>query len=94
MGTQRTTFDKLQRERAKKAKQAEKRERRSRRGPRRSPRSRRRSASWPAQELSASELLVLIEELHRRFDNKQISFEDFEEQKADLFGRLAALPME
>ena len=46
------------------------------------------------QELSAAELLVLIEDLHKRFDAKQISFEDFEEQKADLFGRLAALPIE
>ena len=93
MGTQRTTFDKLQRERAKKAKAAEKRERR---------RSRDADSAEPefgstapaGQELSASELLVLIETLHKRFDNKEISFEDFEEQKADLFGRLAALPIE
>ena len=91
MGTQRTTFDKLQRERAKKAKAAEKRERRRERG---------QEAAEPVagapdgQELSAAELLVLIEDLHKRFDAKQISFEDFEEQKADLFGRLAALPIE
>ena len=92
MGTQRTTFDKLQRERAKKAKAAEKRERRRERG--------QESADEPVagapdgQELSAAELLVLIEDLHKRFDAKQITFEDFEEQKADLFGRLAALPIE
>jgi hypothetical protein len=91
MGTQRTTFDKLQRERAKKAKAAEKRERRRERG---------QEAAEPVagapdgQELSAAELLVLIEDLHKRFDAKQITFEDFEEQKADLFGRLAALPIE
>ena len=91
MGTQRTTFDKLQRERAKKAKAAEKRERRRERG---------QEAAEPVagasdgQELSAAELLVLIEDLHKRFDAEQISFEDFEEQKADLFGRLAALPIE
>ena len=52
------------------------------------------STAPAGQELSASELLVLIETLHKRFDNKEISFEDFEEQKADLFGRLAALPIE
>ena len=93
MGTQRTTFDKLQRERAKKAKAAEKRERR---------RQRDQESAEPGfdptaasgQELSAAELLVLIEDLHKRFDAEQISFEDFEEQKADLFGRLAALPIE
>jgi hypothetical protein len=91
MGTQRTTFDKLQRERAKKAKAAEKRERR---------RQRDQEAAEPVvgapdgQELTAAELLVLIEDLHKRFDAKQIAFEDFEEQKADLFGRLAALPIE
>jgi len=93
MGTQRTTFDKLQRERAKKAKAAEKRERRQQRDqesaePGYSP------AAPGGQELSAAELLVLIEDLHKRFDAKQISFEDFEEQKADLFGRLAALPID
>ncbi len=91
MGTQRTTFDKLQRERAKKAKAAEKRERRRERG----QESADAVAGAPdGQELSAAELLVLIEDLHKRFDAKQITFEDFEEQKADLFGRLAALPIE
>jgi hypothetical protein len=93
MGTQRTTFDKLQRERAKKAKAAEKRERRRQRDQETAE-----PVAVPAapdgQELSASELLVLIEALHKRFDAKEISFEDFEEQKADLFGRLAALPIE
>jgi hypothetical protein len=91
MGTQRTTFDKLQRERAKKAKAAEKRERR-RAGREESPDDGPRPEAG-GQE-SAAELLVLIENLHKRFEAKTISFEDFEEQKADLFGRLAALPIE
>lgn len=91
MGTQRTTFDKLQRERAKKAKAAEKRERRRERG---QESAESLSGAPDGQELSAAELLVLIEDLHKRFDAKQIEFEDFEEQKADLFGRLAALPIE
>jgi hypothetical protein len=92
MGTQRTTFDKLQRERAKKAKAAEKRERR------RAARDDAADGTGPAAtasgQESAAELLVLIEALHKRFEAKTISFEDFEEQKADLFGRLAALPIE
>ncbi|MEA2702961.1 MAG: hypothetical protein QOD63_906 [Actinomycetota bacterium] len=37
---------------------------------------------------SASQLLQMIEELHTRFDNKQIGFEDFEIAKADLLARL------
>ena len=93
MGTQRTTFDKLQRERAKKAKAAEKRERRLARADEQTEDAG-ISVGPGGAELSAPELLVLIEDLHRRFDNKQIPFEDFEEQKAELFARLAALPME
>jgi hypothetical protein len=93
MGTQRTTFDKLQRERAKKAKAAEKRERRRQRDQDSAETGFDPTAAG-GQELSAAELLVLIEDLHKRFDAKQIAFEDFEEQKADLFGRLAALPIE
>jgi hypothetical protein len=92
MGTQRTTFDKLQRERAKKAKAAEKRERRRERGQEDAEPV--AGGAPDGQELSAAELLVLIEDLHKRFDAKQIAFEDFEEQKADLFGRLAALPID
>ena len=91
MGTQRTTFDKLQRERAKKAKAAEKRERR--RAAREESPDDGPTLAAGGQE-SAAELLVLIENLHKRFEAKTISFEDFEEQKADLFGRLAALPIE
>jgi hypothetical protein len=94
MGTQRTTFDKLQRERAKKAKAAEKRERRRERADGSADAEFGPTTVADGQDVSASELLVLIETLHKRFEAKTISFEDFEEQKADLFGRLAALPIE
>ena len=40
------------------------------------------------EELSASDLLELVEALHNQFDAKLISYEEFEEQKAELFGRL------
>ena len=85
---QRTSFDKLQRDRAKKAKQAAKRETRLTKdemGP--------DDVEAPilvpeGGELSAGELLQLIEQIHRQFENKQIDFEEFEEKKADLMARL------
>jgi hypothetical protein len=43
----------------------------------------------PGTELSAAELLKRVEEIHRLFDDKKISFEDFEEQKADLMARIS-----
>ena len=39
-------------------------------------------------ELSAAELLKLVEALHAQFDAEKISFEEFEEQKTELFARL------
>ncbi len=40
------------------------------------------------EELSPAELLHRVEDLHRRFDAKQIDFEAFEEEKAELMRRL------
>ncbi|HEX2047152.1 MAG TPA: hypothetical protein VHF27_05275 [Acidimicrobiales bacterium] len=91
MGAQRTSFSKLQRDRDKKAKAAAKRERRQE-----------RSAGGTAEatdtmvdvgtggtgELSADELLKAIESIHRRFEAKAITYEEYEEQKADLLSRL------
>ena len=89
MGVQRTSFGKLQRDRAKKAKQEAKRERRA------------MNASAEAEEadldtllgdegkeLSAAELLEAIERIHKQFENEEISFEEFEELKVELFARL------
>ncbi|MGF1597299.1 MAG: hypothetical protein ACFCVK_10295 [Acidimicrobiales bacterium] len=39
-------------------------------------------------ELSAPELLALIEDLHKRREAGTISLEDFEEAKVELFARL------
>ena len=89
MGGQRTSFSKLQRDRDKKAKAAAKREKRAE-----------RSAGTEAEEtpealvddgkseLSADELLKLIESIHKRFDAGTMSYEEFEEQKVDLLSRL------
>jgi predicted RNA-binding protein with PIN domain len=91
MGGQRTSFSKLQRDRDKKAKAAAKRERRQERSA--------NSGSDEAEdtdtlvgdgvsELSADELLKAIESIHRRFEEKSITYEEFEEQKVELLSRL------
>ncbi len=91
MGGQRTSFSKLQRDRDKKAKAAAKREKRQE-----------RSAGTDADEvvvdvmvdddgkseLSADDLLKLIESIHQRYDAGTMTLEEFEEQKVDLLGRL------
>lgn len=89
MGGQRTSFSKLQRDRDKKAKAAAKREKRQE-----------RSAGGDAvevddtvvddgtSELSADDLLKLIESIHQRYDAGTMTLEEFEEQKVDLLGRL------
>jgi hypothetical protein len=90
MGGQRTSFSKLQRDRDKKAKAAAKREKRQE-----------RSANPEGgegvdvlveddgtSELSADDLLKLIESIHKRFEAGTMTYEEFEEQKVDLLSRL------
>ena len=91
MATQRTSFTKLQRDRAKKAKAAAKREKRLERA------AEARTASDEALDdvnenhegpISAAELLHEIEVTHQRFEAKLMTYEEFEEKKAELLGRL------
>ena len=94
MATQRTSFSKLQRDRAKKAKAAAKRERRQERA------AEAKIAPDDALEpsgseseseegpISAAELLHEIEVTHQRFEAKLMSYEEFEEKKAELLARL------
>jgi hypothetical protein len=92
MATQRTSFTKLQRDRAKKAKAAAKREKRLERA----AEAREGSGSDDDVEttdpgegpISAAELLREIEVTHQRFEAKLMSYEEFEEKKAELLGRL------
>ncbi len=91
---QRTSFDKLQRDRAKKAKAAAKRDKRLNGpgdadtevaaevgdGP--------PAANHYSPNLTHAEILERIEDIHRRFDAGTMSYDDFEEHKAELFGRL------
>ena len=93
MATQRTSFTKLQRDRAKKAKAAAKREKRLERA------AEARTASDDVDgvdgaetstegPISAAELLHEIEVTHQRFEAKLMSYEEFEEKKAELLARL------
>ena len=91
MATQRTSFTKLQRDRAKKAKAAAKREKRLER----SAEAREGSTGEDVEAtdsgegfISAAELLREFEVTHQRFEAKLMSYEEFEEKKAELLGRL------
>jgi hypothetical protein len=90
MGAQRTSFEKLQRDRAKKAKAASKRERRQERsdGTSEETTSPEILLADDGKELTATELLALVEELHRQFKDEEIEFEEFEERKVELMARL------
>lgn len=97
MGANRTTFEKLQRDRAKKAKAAAKRERRAGGAePRTSDAV--TDATGAADEwsvadseepLSAAQLLELVEQLHQQYESKSITFDEFEERKIDLLARIS-----
>jgi hypothetical protein len=88
MGAQRTTFDKLQRERAKKAKAIAKRERRQDRTD--EPGDTPGVVAFPEGDglLSPAELLELVATIHAQFEAGDMSFEDYEERKTELLARL------
>jgi hypothetical protein len=91
MGASRTSFAKLQRDRAKKAKAQAKRERRlDRDGAPEDGTELDEEFVIPEgeEELSAEDLLALVEQLHADFEAKRIDFDEFEERKTELFARL------
>lgn len=92
MGTSRSTFAKLDRDRNKKAKADAKRERRQGKAPKRSDEvdvtDDDTPIGEPGEELSAPELLAQVERLHRQLDDDEIDFDEFEERKADLMARI------
>ena len=91
MGASRTSFAKLQRDRAKKAKAAAKRERRLDKDgePIEGDELVETEPIDDGEELSADQLLKLVEELHADFEAKRIDFETFEERKTELFARIS-----
>lgn len=88
MGGQRTSFSKLQRDRDKKAKAAAKRERRQERSATSEEDLGGVLVDDGHSELSADDLLKLIESIHQRFEAGTMTYEEFEEQKVDLLSRL------
>ena len=84
---QRASFGKLQRDRDKKAKAAAKREKRQERSAERADGT--DEVVIPMEgEVSAADLLVLVERLHKGFEDGTIDYEEFEMQKSELFARL------
>lgn len=84
MATRRTSFGKLQRDRAKQAAQQAKREKRLEKGTEEDE-----EIVIPEEgEIPAEQLLVLIEQIHKQYDDKLIDFDEFEERKAELMARL------
>jgi hypothetical protein len=94
MATRRTSFDKLQRERAKRAKAASKRERRQERAAGDGVDQDVLDDMPASEELTAGELMQRLEVLHNRYEAKAIDFDTFEDQKRELLERLAALPLD
>ncbi len=92
MGTQRTSFAKLQRDQAKKAKADAKRARRHDRGTEAAAAGEAGAvldlATDGSGPVSASELLQLVEALHQRFESGAVTYEEFEETKVELLSRL------
>jgi hypothetical protein len=83
MANRRTTFGKLQRERDKKEKAQLKAERRA-------ARQESKDEEQPAQPAAGDQdaLLDALADLHRRFEDKQISIDEFEERREQLTSRL------
>ena len=86
MATQRSSFAKRERDRAKKAKQALKREARLEKP---ADDEEGEDAEEVVQSTESAEVIMeKLAKLHAAFDDDQIEFEDFEEQKAELMARM------
>ena len=85
MSTRRTTHDKRQRERSKQQKAAAKREKRQDK----TSDDQVEVADAPFDAESTEALIARMEELHANYDAGRVSFEDFDEQKAELLDRIA-----
>jgi hypothetical protein len=92
MSTNRPSFEKRERDRQKKAKAAAKRDKRlagktDELDPDGEPVEGETVA--PPVSVDESSILQRLEDLHKRFDDEQIGFDDFEEQRAALLEQLA-----
>jgi hypothetical protein len=89
--TQRSTFAKLQRERAKKAKAAAKREKRHDRGGETDEIDLDVEAApeAPVTHYRTEDTIQQLDDLHKRFEAGTINYERFEETKLELLSRLS-----
>lgn len=86
MATQRSSFAKRERDRAKKAKQAAKREARLEKNTDDDEDVEEEVPTGPQE--SAEVIMEKLAKLHAAFEDDKIEFEDFEEQKEDLMSRM------
>ena len=86
MATRRTTSGKRQRERAKQLKAAAKRERRQERS---TEDDLVQASTDFDDDLTTEQLVQRIEALHADYDAGTVTFEEFDEQKAELLDRIA-----
>ena len=94
MATGRSSFAKRQRDMAKKARAEAKRQKRLGRGELyelEHAREEDDGADAPplAQTLSNDEIMVKVEDLHRRYDDGQLDLETFDEQRAGLMAQIS-----
>ena len=88
MATQRTSFNKLQRDRDKQEKAAAKRDRRQSRATATDEEQPPGAVAPTGNEPSAQELLDEVEKVHRQFDDGLIDFETYEDKKTLLLSQL------
>ena len=95
MGASRTSFEKLQRDRAKKAKAAAKRDKRLDKTPEGEGDLSEESGEIivptlaAGEEIPADQLLKMVADLHQQFEDEKITFEEFEDRKTELFALLS-----
>ena len=95
MGASRTSFENLQRDRAKKAKAAAKRDKRLDKSPEdaltrdEDEEMIELSTFAEGDEIPPDQLLKMVADLHQQFEDEEITFEDFEDRKTELFALLS-----
>jgi hypothetical protein len=85
MAKSRESAGRREREQAKRAKANAKRERRMARAEDDAAET---SAESPSETVDQAALLAEIERLHAAYENEEISFDDFEERRAELMAKL------
>ncbi|MDQ1381655.1 MAG: hypothetical protein QOG65_1593 [Actinomycetota bacterium] len=87
MATRRTTSNKRERERSKQAKAAAKRERRLDKSPDDESED---AVEFDENSATTDELIERIAAMHEKYDDGQMTFEDFDEEKTELMALLTA----